>query len=100
MIRVGNPHAVHAQSRLQYLRLGPHRFDLLFWRDGGATKFEVLRDDPKIVECTATDGCFDRMRAWAVPTRHAMMMCEPGRTGGPPAYSRSAMRCVIDLSRC
>jgi glycogen debranching enzyme len=32
------------------LRIGGHRFDIRFWRDGGQTQFEVLRGDPKAVE--------------------------------------------------
>lgn len=31
------------------LRVGKHRFDIRFWRDGGETQFEVLRGDPKVV---------------------------------------------------
>jgi glycogen debranching enzyme len=32
------------------LRVGGHRFDIRFRRDGGQTQFEVLRGDPKAVE--------------------------------------------------
>jgi len=32
------------------LRVGEHRLDIRFWRDGGETQFEVLRGDPKAVE--------------------------------------------------
>ena len=32
------------------LRLGQHRFDLRFWRDGDATRFEVLRGPARLVE--------------------------------------------------
>jgi len=32
------------------LRVGRHRFDIRFWRDGRETQFEVLRGDPKAVE--------------------------------------------------
>src|SRR5215813_6772473 len=32
------------------LRVGKHRFDIRFWRDGGETQFEVLQGDPKAVE--------------------------------------------------
>ena len=32
------------------LRVGRHRFDIRFWRDGGETQFEVLQGDPKAVE--------------------------------------------------
>ena len=32
------------------LRVGKHRFDIRFRRDGDETQFEVLRGDPKVVE--------------------------------------------------
>jgi glycogen debranching enzyme len=32
------------------LRVGKHRFDIRFWRDGGGTQFEVLQGDPNAVE--------------------------------------------------
>jgi glycogen debranching enzyme len=32
------------------LRVGSHRFDIRFWRDGGETQFEVLQGDPKAIE--------------------------------------------------
>ncbi len=32
------------------LRVGEHRLDIRFWRDGGETQFEVLRGDPEAVE--------------------------------------------------
>ncbi len=32
------------------LRLGKHRLDIRFWRDGAETQLEVLRGDPKAVE--------------------------------------------------
>jgi glycogen debranching enzyme len=35
------------------LRVGKHRFDIRFWRDGGHTQFEVLKGDPKAVERAA-----------------------------------------------
>jgi hypothetical protein len=35
------------------LRVGKHRFDIRFWRDGGQTQFEVLKGDPKAVERAA-----------------------------------------------
>jgi hypothetical protein len=49
------------------LRLGSHRFDIRFWREGEETKFEMLRGDPKAIERITADRCFDRMRAWAEP---------------------------------
>ena len=35
------------------LRVGKHRFDIRFWRDGGQTQFEVLKGNPKAVERAA-----------------------------------------------
>jgi glycogen debranching enzyme len=32
------------------LRVGRHKFDIRFWRDGGETRFEVLEGDPMAVE--------------------------------------------------
>jgi glycogen debranching enzyme len=32
------------------LRLGAHEFDMRFWRDGDATRFEVMRGDPAVVQ--------------------------------------------------
>ena len=32
------------------LRVGQHRFDIRFWRDGEESQFEVLQGDPKAVE--------------------------------------------------
>lgn len=49
------------------LRLGPHKFDIRFWRDGEATKFQVLRGNAKMVEHIGAEGCFDRLKAWMAP---------------------------------
>jgi hypothetical protein len=35
---------------IQDLRIGPHKFDIRFWREGERTEFEVLDGDPNIVE--------------------------------------------------
>jgi hypothetical protein len=32
------------------LRLGRHKFDIRFWREGERTEFEVLSGDAKLVE--------------------------------------------------
>jgi hypothetical protein len=32
------------------LRLGRHKFDIRFWREGAQTEFEVLNGDAKLVE--------------------------------------------------
>ncbi len=43
------------------LRVGKHRFDIRFWRDGGETRFEVLRGDPKAVERSSFGHQFEQM---------------------------------------
>jgi glycogen debranching enzyme len=35
---------------VQDLRVGKHKFDIRFWREGEQTKFEVIKGDPKLVE--------------------------------------------------
>ncbi len=35
---------------IQDLRIGPHKLDIRFWRDGEETKFRVLSGDPSVVE--------------------------------------------------
>jgi hypothetical protein len=35
--------------KLLDLRLGHHKFDIRFWRDGDETQFEVQKGDPKAV---------------------------------------------------
>jgi glycogen debranching enzyme len=32
------------------IRLGKHKLDIRFWREGGSTAFEVIKGDPKLVE--------------------------------------------------
>jgi hypothetical protein len=32
------------------LRIGKHKLDIRFWREGEQTAFEVLKGDPKLVE--------------------------------------------------
>ena len=34
---------------LRDLRVGANLFDIRFWRDGSATRFEVLKGDPEAV---------------------------------------------------
>ena len=43
------------------LRLGGHRFDIQFWRDGDETQFEVLRGDPKAVERSRFGAQFEQL---------------------------------------
>jgi glycogen debranching enzyme len=44
------------------LRLGSHQFDIRFWRDGEATRFEVLRGDPRAVEVRSAVTASERLR--------------------------------------
>jgi hypothetical protein len=32
------------------LRIGKHKVDIRFWREGAETAFEVIKGDPKLVE--------------------------------------------------
>jgi glycogen debranching enzyme len=41
------------------LRVGTHRFDIRFWRDGEETQFEVLQGDPKAVERSSFGAQFE-----------------------------------------
>jgi hypothetical protein len=33
------------------LRVGRHKLDIRFWRDGPETAFEVIKGDPKLARC-------------------------------------------------
>ena len=35
---------------VQDLRVGKHKLDIRFWREGEQTAFEVIKGDPKLVE--------------------------------------------------
>ena len=35
---------------VQDLRVGKHKLDIRFWREGEQTSFEVIKGDPKLVE--------------------------------------------------
>ena len=37
-------------SPVQDLRVGKHKLDIRFWREGERTAFEVIKGDPKLVE--------------------------------------------------
>jgi hypothetical protein len=45
------------------LRVGKHRFDIRFWRDGDETRFEVLKGDPAAVVRHSFGSQFE----WATP---------------------------------
>jgi glycogen debranching enzyme len=47
---------------LSDLRLGRRHFDIRFWRDGEATKFEVLRGDRHLVQRRSTAEVFEALR--------------------------------------
>ena len=42
------------------LRLGAHRFDIRFWREGAETQFEILRGDPKAIERSSFGANFSQ----------------------------------------
>lgn len=44
------------------LRLGQSEYDIRFWRDGDATRFEVLRGDPATVEARSVLIAAERLR--------------------------------------
>jgi glycogen debranching enzyme len=45
------------------LRIGKHKLDIRFWRDGGATAYEVTKGDPGIVERCDMASKFAALRA-------------------------------------
>ena len=47
---------------LSDLRLGRRHFDIRFWREGEATKFEVLRGDRELVQRRDTAEVFEMLR--------------------------------------
>jgi glycogen debranching enzyme len=49
------------------LRVGRHQFDIRFWRDGGETKFNVLRGDPKAVERSSAAAQSERLKSGSAP---------------------------------
>jgi hypothetical protein len=44
------------------LRVGKHRLDISFWREGEETEFEVIRGDPEAVERSSTTVQLERLR--------------------------------------
>ncbi len=44
------------------LRVGKHRLDISFWREGEDTKFELLRGDPDVVERCSSIEQFARLK--------------------------------------
>ncbi|MGA7323846.1 MAG: amylo-alpha-1,6-glucosidase, partial [Rhodomicrobium sp.] len=44
------------------LRVGKHKLDIRFWREGEDTKFEVLRGDPDVVERRSAVINSDRLK--------------------------------------
>src|SRR5208337_4039783 len=47
---------------LHDLRVGKHRLDISFWREGENTEFKVLRGDPQVVERSSVIVQSDRLR--------------------------------------
>ena len=44
-------------------RIGPHKLDIRFWRDGEETEFRVLSGDPSVVERCQLAMKIARMRS-------------------------------------
>jgi glycogen debranching enzyme len=49
------------------LRLGKHKLDIRFWREGEETQFEVLKGDPKLVERCAIASKVAQLRTASDP---------------------------------
>ncbi|MGO9483984.1 MAG: glycogen debranching N-terminal domain-containing protein [Rhodomicrobium sp.] len=47
------------------LRVGKHRLDISFWREGDDTEFKVIRGDPDAVELSSTTIQLERLRQGA-----------------------------------
>ena len=53
---------------VQDLRIGPHKLDIHFWREGEETKFRVLSGDPSVVERCALALKLTQFKTAAEPT--------------------------------
>ena len=49
------------------LRIGKHKFDIRFWREGEQTAFEVIKGDPKLVERCELVSKFAQLRTTSDP---------------------------------
>jgi hypothetical protein len=49
------------------LRLGKHKFDIRFWREGERTEFEVLNGNASLVERCEVGAKAAELLAWAEP---------------------------------
>ena len=52
---------------VQDLRLGKHKLDIRFWRDGEQTAFEVIKGNPKLVERCELVSKFAQLRTGSDP---------------------------------
>jgi hypothetical protein len=50
------------------LRVGKHKIDIRFWREGEQTLFEVTKGDPKLVERCELPSTLVRLRTGSDPT--------------------------------
>jgi hypothetical protein len=52
---------------VQDLRVGKHKIDIRFWRDGEQTAFEVIKGDPELVDRGEIESKFAQLRAGSDP---------------------------------
>jgi hypothetical protein len=52
---------------VQDLRIGRHKIDIRFWREGEQTAFEVIKGDPKLVERCDIASTVARLRTASDP---------------------------------
>ena len=52
---------------VQDLRVGKHKIDIRFWRDGEQTAFKVIKGDPELVERCKVKSKFAQLRTGSDP---------------------------------
>jgi hypothetical protein len=52
---------------VQDLRIGKHKLDIRFWREGEQTAFDVIKGDPKLVERCDLVSRVERLRTASNP---------------------------------
>ena len=52
---------------VQDLRVGKHKIDICFWREGEQTAFKVIKGDPELVERCAIESKFAELRTGSDP---------------------------------
>jgi glycogen debranching enzyme len=67
------------------LRIGKHRLDIRFWRDGGEMAFEVVKGDPKVVE-----RCDAAIKAAELRTASGLIQSTHGQRRTREAHPRMA----------